>query len=137
MIAQAAANPRAPRLILGVLACSSLVFTAATFSLKWLPWPGLFAAMFAMAAVTSAWAAWDFENERALAFAGASTITAKVMRGGVLLYGKVLGFPTAREFTAGEIITGMTVWWTFAFVLAVLFFRRLAPLASLSRRRGG
>lgn len=136
MLVRAAWNPKAPRYILGVLAMASLIHAGGTAALPYLTlWPWLWGGFFIVSALGCAWCAADLGNPVAVAVAGSATIVAYVMRGVVLLYGWTQHAPALRQFSALSIAAGVTVWWVTAFLNAVLFFRRVAPLAAEERQR--
>jgi len=136
MLTRAAWHPSAPRYVLGVLAVSWSILAVGTSQLPYLSfmawaWGGIYL----VAAVLCIWCAIDFESPRAVAFAGAGTVVANFMRGALLIAAWIDDDPALRGFDRLSLLGGVTAWWTLAFLSAVLFFRRVAPLASAERLR--
>lgn len=126
-------SPRAPRHVLLVLSAAWLTLGFGTTQLPWIGWPWLWACFYFAAAVACVWCSRSFENPIAGAVAGAASIVANFMRGAILIFAKVVGEPLARNWTLGQIVVGVMTSWTLAFVVAVLFFRRISPLAAVER----
>lgn len=134
-VARTIYSPVAPRVVLAVLAAASYVIAWSTLDLDYLQAPGLFALSYALAATLCLWCAFAFTDVRAVALAGGAIITVNVVNGLVLAVGFVGQVDDFDRFTAGQIVVGVVKWWLLAFLIAVLFFRRVTPLASEQRLR--
>lgn len=132
-LTRAVFSRRAPRHVLGVLAVAWTVLGFGTTQLPWISWPWVWATFYFTAAVSCGWCAYAFENPIAGAVAGAASIVANFMRGAILIFAKVIGEPLAQSWTFGQVVVGVVTSWTLAFVVAVLFFRRVSPLATVER----
>lgn len=99
----------------------------------YLQYPWAFVAAYTIAATLCLWNALDFSNPQAVALAGGAMITVNVANGLVLVAGKAADLDGFDDFTVKQIIVGTVKWWLLAFLIAVLFFRRVTPLASEQR----
>lgn len=136
MLTRVAWSPSAPRYVLGVLAISWSILSVGTMQLPYLSFMAwIWGGIYLIAAGLCVWCAIDFQNPRAIAFAGAATVVANFMRGALLIAAWIDRDPALHDFGWLSLLGGVTAWWTLSFLSVVLFFRRVAPLASAERLR--
>lgn len=121
--------------MLAVLALAWLVLGIGVGQLPWLPAPWFWAAFYFVGAICTGWCALALEDPLAIAYAGASSVVANVMRGLVIIYSKVTEQPGTTLWSVSQIVVGVTTAWALAFLVGVLFLRRVSPLASVERAR--
>lgn len=114
-------------------AISNVLFAVATLELTWLPGPGIWASFYLVAGIACVALAIDPDRTMLVAIAGAATITGHIMRGAILIMGKTLDLAQVGSQPWGNIFFGVVAAWSLAYFAALLFFTRVAPLASADR----
>lgn len=117
------------------LALSSVLLGGGTATLGWLPWPFLWASFYGASATLLLLLALRPSSGWLSARAGASTIIAHIMRGGILALGKALNLRGVGQFPWWQIVVGVAAFWTVAFICTLLFFTRVEFVASVERTR--